>query len=366
MQRKKGDGSFRRLPNNSIEFTVSIGSDVYGSRKRKFFYGKTESECRRKYKEFMKGGETQPTKAKEYTLAKWLDIWLKTYKEKKVQASTYDEYVYLATHIKRHKIGKMKLSQVKPIHVTEFFSDLSRYSHSFRKRMRFLINGAFECAIDNDFLGKNPVRRAEIARKAEPSKEAFTESETKTMIEFAKTDELFGVPMYILFNTGIRSQEMRALTVDRINLENGIIKIDRAIKRTGELGKPKNGKARQIPLESDTTEFLKSKLQGKTGFVIGSDHFVTHSGFRGRYECFFSRLNIFLESKGENLIKIKSPHSTRHTFGTLKQKNGMPIAMVMELLGHSSLAMTEKYTHLGDVSVLSEAMKKYPLLNNLA
>jgi site-specific recombinase XerD len=44
----------------------------------------------------------------------------------------------------------------------------------------------------------------------------------------------------------------------------------------------------------------------------------------------------------------------------------MPIAMVMELLGHSSLAMTEHYTHFGNVSILTEAVKKYDLVSVLA
>ena len=81
-------------------------------------------------------------------------------------------------------------------------------------------------------------RRAEIAKKSQPEKEAFTESDVRTIIDFSKTDELFGITMYIMFNTGIRGGEMRALTVDRIDFENGVITIDRAIKRTGELGNP--------------------------------------------------------------------------------------------------------------------------------
>ena len=86
---KKGCGSFRKLPNNSIEYAVSIGNDVYGTRQRKFFYGKTEAECRKKYKEFMKAGENQPTQSKEHTLSSWFDEWLTTYKSQKVQSTTY-------------------------------------------------------------------------------------------------------------------------------------------------------------------------------------------------------------------------------------------------------------------------------------
>ena len=161
------------------------------------------------------------------------------------------------------------------------------------------MNAAFECAVDNDLCVKNPVKRAEIAKKSQPEKTAYTEDEVRIILEFAKTDDLFGVPIYVMFNSGIRAGEMRALSVDRIDFENGIIKIDRSVKRTGELGKPKNGKTRYIPLEDDVLEFLKSKLYGKSGYIIGENIFTTHSGLRGRHEWFFDRLNRHFESKGK-------------------------------------------------------------------
>jgi integrase len=260
----------------------------------------------------------------------------------------------------------MKLSQVKSLHITEFFTSIMEYSHNFRKKTRFLLNGAFETAIDNDYCTKNPVRRAEIARKAEPEKEPFTENEARTIIEFAKTDETFGLPVYIMLNTGIRSQELRALSVDKIDLENGIITIDCAVKRTGILGKPKNGKARQIPLEKDVAEFLRANINRDVKYIVGGSDYVTSSALRCYYKAFFKRMNEFLMSRGKNAIPIRSPHSCRHTFGTIRQKNGMPITMVAELLGHSSTVMTEKYTHLGDIATLSEAVRKYTFITPLA
>ena len=119
---KKGCGSFRKLPNNSIEYTVSIGNDAYGTRQRKFFYGKTEAECRRKYKEFIKEGEKRVSVSKEHTLSSWLNEWLTTYKSNKVEASTYADYVQIASHIQKHRIGIMKLSQIKPLHITDYFT----------------------------------------------------------------------------------------------------------------------------------------------------------------------------------------------------------------------------------------------------
>jgi integrase len=325
MQRKKGDGSFKKFPNGTIEFTVSVGCDLYGKRKRKKFYGSTETECRTKYKEFIKGGEKQPIKTKEHTLSSWLDEWLRIYKENKVEGSTYKDYVYLVTHISKHKIGNIKLSQVKSLHVTEFFTSIIDYSHSFRKRMKFLLNGAFESAIDNDFCTKNPVRHAEIAKKSQTEKEPFTEDEARTIIEFAKTDEIFGIPVYIMLNTGIRSQEMRALMVDRIDFVNGIVTIDKAVKRTGELGKPKNGKTRYIPLKPEVLEFLREKINPKTKYILGDSDYVTASALRCYYAAFIKRLNDFLAEKGEKPIPVRSPHILRHTCGTLLQKNGIPM-----------------------------------------
>jgi integrase len=365
MKSKKGAGSFTKLPNGTFEFTISVGYDECGKRKRKKFYGKTETECRKHYNEFIRNGETAEI-PRNHTLSAWLDQWLTTYKQHKVEGSTYEDYCNLAAHTKRHRIGDMKLTTVKPIHITEFFTDIIDYSRSFRKRMKFLLNAAFETAIDNDFCERNPVRRAEIASKQQPEKESYTESEASAIADFAKSDDLFGTAMYIMLNSGVRAGEMRAMQVSSIDFASGILHINQAVKRTGELGLPKNNKTRQIPLEDDALAFLRLRLQGKSGYIIGGDRYVTHSGFRGRYEWFFDRLNRHLENQGKPRIEMKSPHSTRHTFSTLRQKHGMPVAMVAALLGHATLEMTGKYTHLGDIETLSEAVRKYPLKNLLA
>jgi len=363
MARKKLKGGFRELPNGTIEYQVSLSADIYGNRRRKAFYGKDENECIAKHLEFTKTGEIYPEKSKEYTLSTWLDEWLVTYKQHKVEASTYVDYVHLAAHVKKHAIGNMKLAQVKPIHITDYFNDKIDLSQSFRKRSKFLLNAAFEASIDNDICDKNPVRRAEIASKTQLTKESYTESETKTIVDFAKTDELFGVIIYIMLNSGVRAGEMRAMQVSSIDFEKGFISIDKAVKRTGKLGLPKNNKTRLIPLGDDVLEFLKSVLQEKSGYIIGGDTYTTHSGFRGRYEWFFNRLNLYLESRGEKPIEMKSPHSTRHTFASIRQKHGMPIAILMAIMGHSSREMTDHYTHVDDLETLMDAVRKYGVAN---
>jgi integrase len=355
---KRGSGSFRKLTNGTFEYTINTesGFDEFGKRQRKSFYGKTQAECRKKHKEWLKDGEPTNT-SHENTLAEWLELWLFVYKKGNVSEGTYEDYVGLAKHVINHRIGKLKLSQVKPIHITEFLGSKADYSYSFHKRMRFILTSSFECAIDNDLCIKNPAKRAASVKKVEPQREAFLEEDVRKILEFTKTDELFGLPIYIMFHTGIRSQEMRALTIEQIDFKTGIITIDRAVKRNGEMGLPKNNKTRYIPLKPEIAEYLNSKLDKDSRYIIGNDHYVTKSGFESRYKWFFDRLNRSLEQ----LIDPKSPHAIRHTAATMWQKNGMPISMVAALLGHHSTTVTDKYTHVGDVTTLSQAVNDFGL-----
>jgi integrase len=260
----------------------------------------------------------------------------------------------------------MRLTKIKPLHVTQYFSDKSEMSNSFLKRSKFLLNASFEAAIDNDLCGRNPARNIKLAMKPQTEKEVFTDDETRAIIEFAKTDRLFGVPIYIMFNTGIRSGEMRGMTTEQLDFTKGFIKIDRAIKHTEEIGLPKNNKTRYVPLDDEVIEFLSANIDMSVKYLVGNKHYVSRAGFRSRYQHFFNRLNKHLADNGKEPISYKSAHSTRHTFASIRQKNGMPVAILMEIMGHSSREMTDHYTHVGDIATLSEAVRKYRFLDESA
>jgi integrase len=280
-KRSNGDGSFRILKNGTYELSVTINYKV------ERFYGKTKKACREGYEFFVVNGfkipKTKSVKvakeieakrkaeatgtpiAVEHTLANWFRYWLTTYKKPNVSEGIYIDYCYLAKHVEEHAIGGMKLTEIKSMHVTEYFADKIELSHSFFKRSKFLIKAAFEAAIDNDFGIKNPVKSAQIAKKpVPPKKPVFTEDEMETILEFAKTDEWFGLPIITMYNTATRAQEVRAMTVGQFDFlsEIGIISIDRTIKRNGELGLTKSNEARPAPLEPEVTEFIKKKIAG--------------------------------------------------------------------------------------------------------
>lgn len=353
-KRKDGDGTFIKKPNGRIEYLVSFGYDIYGKRIRKSFSGKTEAECRRKAKEYQKKLDSEEAVLNQMLLSDWLQKWVKTYKQHTVQSSTYKEYLYIIGIICGHKISQMHLADIKPVHVSDFFGSVTNYSITIIKKLRFVLNGAFEAAIDNELCYKNPVRRAAIPTKKQEEKSAYTDAQVQEIHSFAVTDDLFGIPMLILLHTGMRSGELRALRYCDINIKERCIHIEHSIKRDDSLGLPKNGKPRTVPLSVDFAYLLGDLIKDKqsTAYVLGdAEHYASAAGLRSRYLCFFKRMH-----KSGSDIPIKSPHCIRHTYSTSMQRAGVPLAIVSAILGHSSTDVTDKYTHLDNIEDLRDAI----------
>jgi integrase len=138
-----------------------------------------------------------------------------------------------------------------------------------------------------------------------------------------------------------------------------MVKITQAIKRTGELGSTKNCDTRNIPIKPEVLEFLETKIDKRAGYILGDANFVSKAGFESRYKHFFNRLRKHLEVNGEESVDYKPPHALRRTCATNWHKSGMPIGIISKLLGHGSIAVTEKYLGLGDIDTLMDAVDKY-------
>lgn len=97
--------------------------------------------------------------------------------------------------------------------------------------------------------------------------------------------------------------------------------------------KPKGGKERWVPISFDVKTHLEA-IQGPYQFVLGANRMT-----RSSYHVYFKRIIKNARLKG-------SPHTLRHTFASHLVQNGVPLKTVSVLLGHSSIKMTEIYSHL--------------------
>lgn len=149
----------------------------------------------------------------------------------------------------------------------------------------------------------------------------------------------------LLYTTGMRRAELISLQMNSVDYSNHLIKV---------IGK--RNKERLIPLLPEIVQKLKEyeKERSELDTIIDVSYFFLTSKGNKLYDNLVYRIiNNYLSAVTEK--QKKSPHMLRHTFATHLLNNGADLSSVKELLGHSSLASTQVYTH----SSLSELKNTY-------
>jgi len=147
----------------------------------------------------------------------------------------------------------------------------------------------------------------------------------------------------LFYTTGIRRAELINLTVSNVS--------DTAIKVLG-----KRNKERIIPVLPILSEQIAGYLAERANLKAINDggiFFLTQKGVKLNDSFVYRLINNYFSHVSEKVKR--SPHILRHTFATHLLNNGADINSVKELLGHSSLASTQVYTH----SSLAELKKVY-------
>jgi integrase/recombinase XerC len=151
----------------------------------------------------------------------------------------------------------------------------------------------------------------------------------------------------LFYATGIRLSELQ-------NIENP--SIDFYKKQIKVLGK--RNKERIIPLTNEVIELIKQYNNQKTANGFISNYLLlTNKGEPLYAKLIYITVKKYL-SKITTLYK-RSPHVLRHTYATHLLNQGADLNAIKELLGHSSLAATQVYTH-NSIQQLKEVYKKHP------
>ncbi|WP_293894612.1 tyrosine-type recombinase/integrase [Flavobacterium sp.] len=149
----------------------------------------------------------------------------------------------------------------------------------------------------------------------------------------------------LFYTTGIRRTELINLKLKNIDLTSHTIKV---------LGK--RNKERIIPILTIIEEQVKKYLSERSSIQDVKDgdfFFLLLNGVKLNDSFVYRLINYYFSNVSEKVKK--SPHILRHTFATHLLNNGADINSVKELLGHSSLASTQVYTH----NSLAELQKVY-------
>ena len=150
----------------------------------------------------------------------------------------------------------------------------------------------------------------------------------------------------VLYHTGIRRAELIGLKVTDIDLEKREIRV---------FGKRR--KERIIPITQNLVDEIQSYLKyaSKEGVRLNTYLFILESGKKLYPEFVYRLTNYYLSHVTEK--SRKSPHGFRHSIATHLLNNGAEINAIKEMLGHSSLAATQLYTH-NDINQLKKVFNQ--------
>lgn len=153
----------------------------------------------------------------------------------------------------------------------------------------------------------------------------------------------------LLYSSGLRVSEIAGLNSDDINTKEGLVKV-----------RGKGKKERILPVGSKAVDAVKSYMVEKM-LLKKKDRAV-----------FLNRLDTRLSDRGIRRIVVKyarmigisgpiGPHTLRHTFASHLLQAGADLRVIQELLGHSSLSTTQKYTHVDITHLMDIYDKAHPL-----
>ncbi|MCJ7645574.1 site-specific integrase [bacterium] len=180
----------------------------------------------------------------------------------------------------------------------------------------------------------NPLKDVKLLKNANVRELRYlTLEEIEKILSIA--DPLMQKVITLLLNTGLRRAELTCLQWEDIDFQSRLIKV----QSKSECGfHPKNYKARSIPMNAEAERILLDLPQrGKYVFDNG------HNMPLHDETWFWKRFSKILKKAG---IRNACMHTLRHTFASYLVMSGVDLSTVQELLGHSSIKVTECYSHL--------------------
>jgi integrase len=189
-----------------------------------------------------------------------------------------------------------------------------------------LLKRMFNLAIDWDlYVASNPVRKVKFFQEFNTGRRVLTQEEERNLVRnaapFIQDIIRFGL------NTGLRIGEIFTLLWSHVDWEKGVLNVFA----------PKTGKIRVIPMNSDTRNILEAWAHGK------KNDFVFYNYGTGKpFVDLSAGLDLACRKAG---ITGVTWHTLRHTFATRLLDRGVDIITVKELLGHSTVIVTMRYTH---------------------
>jgi len=226
-------------------------------------------------------------------------------------------------------------------------SSIARHLSALRTFFKFLMR--------EGHMEANPARTVTTPKREKHLPSVMQPSDIALLLEQPDLESPLGIRdrawLELLYASGLRIGELVGIDVDEIELRARLVKV-----------RGKGSKERIVPFGSKAEEALHAYLAIRNDLIPASSEehalFVNYRGQRITQRSVRRLFDGYLRKA--SLRAGISPHTMRHSFATHLLNAGADLRGIQELLGHSSLSTTQKYTHLNDWQLIAVYKKAFP------
>lgn len=294
-----------------------------------------------------------------------------------VRETTRAGYKTVVRALERDPFGQRTIDKVKLSDAKLWLIKLQTEGRSYSSihTIRGVLRPAFQLAVDDDVIRKNPFefQICTVLINDSVTRHALDRKQEKKFLEFVKNDDHFSQyydVMYILFKTGMRISEFTGLTLSDVDLKNRTIDINHQLQYVSGFGlvvqKPKSDAGyRKIPMTNEVYECFKRIIQsrnspkiepmidGIAGFLFINDRNKPVASYTWA-KHFHYATEKYNRIYREQMPKV-TPHVCRHTYCSNMARKGMNPKTLQYLMGHSDIAVTlNVYAHFKFEDALEE------------
>ena len=327
-------GVFERIKGSGIWWIRWTDQDGHKRREKAGTYSAAQKLLAKRHTQKLEGKKfPENLRAKTLTFRELCDDAIAHSRSENSEKQTYELRLRIGQLLP--EFGSRSVESIKKNDVVAWLAEQSEardWAASSRNRWQATFSLIFRVGIDNEKIERNPAAR--IRRKTEGGGRVRFLSDAEERCLRAAIERRFQefLPHFLLsIHTGMRMSEQYGLDWSQVDLE----------RRQIHLSKTKNGHSRTIPLNSIAVAALNA-LHGPGKKIKAMPVFPslrTGESLQGPRGWFSSALE-------EAKIEGYTWHCNRHTFASRLMMAGVDLRTVAELLGHRTLQMVMRYSHL--------------------
>ena len=272
--------------------------------------------------------------------------------------------------LNREAFGKQRIDKVRLSDAQAWLIKLQQVDgrgYSSIHSIRGVLRPAFQLAVDDDLIRKNPFgfELASVIVNDSVTREAITRKQERDLLKFIKEDKHFCRyydAIYILLNTGLRISEFCGLTISDLEFDQKRIKVDHQLQRTSQMQyviqapKTESG-IRYVPMSEEVVACFRRILANRVApkiepMVDGYAGFLfLDKNDKPMVALHWEKYLEHIIEKYNKIYRIQmpkvTPHVCRHTFCSNMAKSGMNPKTLQYIMGHSDISVTlNVYTHV--------------------